>query len=764
MTVSQRPPQTEPSAPSVSPQLRTVLGQLRARIRHYVWLEGVAGTIEWAGCVFWTSMVLDWFFELSVALRVIALVAAVASLGVAVFMMIVRRLTVPLPDQSMALLLERRFPQLNESLQTAIELADRPADGSIWNRTMLARTCAEASQRINGLPLSAVFNPRPLRRRLTIAAMLTLLIATFGATMSEEMSVWGRRNLLLSQEPWPRRTHLSIDGFPGGVAKVARGSDLEVLARVDTRLSKLIPPVVQVRYRVEGGPKVRAAMNRVGVADLAKDPFQEYSFTFRGLLSPVRFDLIGGDATVRDLRIEVVDNPVITMELEREHPAYTKLRTTRDPVTGAMSIPVGSRVTVHAAANKDLERVQIDTVVDDQPLTPEVLRIDRPQGDRRSFDYTIARLEKDTTLLFTLTDVDGIRSREPVRLSLAAVPDESPKVAVQLRGVGSAVTAKARIPVAGQVTDDYGVARAWFEYAVDQQTPASQPIAQPADQPTAWRLDEVLDVRPFKLAPGHKLTVGVKAADGSTLKAGPNVGVGERWMLDIVTPEQLRTLLEARELLLRQRFEAIQQEVNDTRTLVTRIEFGVPAPASSAREPGESPRAEKAADPPDEPSDGNPPSPERFRSLQALRVDRAMQNGRKNAHEILGVAESFDDIRQQLVNNRIDTEELIQRVKGGIADPLHRVVDEMFPELERRLERLRATLGDERLGPENRTQARQQIDAILTVMRQVLDRMVELESFNEAVELLRAIIQSQDKLNEQTKLRHKQKLRDLLKE
>ena len=39
---------------------------------------------------------------------------------------------------------------------------------------------------------------------------------------------------------------------------------------------------------------------------------------------------------------------------------------------------------------------------------------------------------QDTTLLFTLTDSDGIQSREPVRLSLVAVPDMPPQVAVRL--------------------------------------------------------------------------------------------------------------------------------------------------------------------------------------------------------------------------------------------------------------------------------------------------------------------------------------------
>ena len=55
-----------------------------------------------------------------------------------------------------------------------------------------------------------------------------------------------------------------------------------------------------------------------------------------------------------------------------------------------------------------------------------------------------------------------------------------------------------------------------------------------------------------------------------------------------------------------------------------------------------------------------------------------------------------------------------------------------------------------------RDRAQQQVDEILLAMRQVLDRMLELESFNEAVELLRTIIQTQRQLDEQTKQRHKE--------
>ena len=44
----------------------------------------------------------------------------------------------------------------------------------------------------------------------------------------------------------------------------------------------------------------------------------------------------------------------------------------------------------------------------------------------------------------------------------------------------------------------------------------------------------------------------------------------------------------------------------------------------------------------------------------------------------------------------------------------------------------------------------------------VLQRMLELEDFNKAVELLRVIIDLQEKLGEQTGRRRQQKLRELL--
>ena len=128
------------------------------------------------------------------------------------------------------------------------------------------------------------------------------------------------------------------------------------------------------------------------------------------------------------------------------------------------------------------------------------------------------------------------------------------------------------------------------------------------------------------------------------------------------------------------------------------------------------------------------------------------------------MAEAIDDIRMQLVNNRIDTEELKERLQSGIADPLRKIGGEMFPELERRLDALQTGLEDAKLAPAARDNAEKQADAVLLSMQHVLDRMIELQDYNEMVEMLRDIIKMQDQLRQQTEQRNKQKFRDLLKE
>jgi len=190
-------------------------------------------------------------------------------------------------------------------------------------------------------------------------------------------------------------------------------------------------------------------------------------------------------------------------------------------------------------------------------------------------------------------------------------------------------------------------------------------------------------------------------------------------------------------------------------------------PPTEAAPPAKSPPSEPgrtapgALEPGEEPETPEARTPEQIRNRALLAVQRAQNTLLKDRNDILEIADAFDEIREELINNRIDSEKLRRRLKEGIADPLRRIAQDPFPRLEQRLHELEATLDHPEEGPRNRLLAVQQLDAILLQLQEVLHQMIELETFNEAVAALRAIIEAQQKLHEETQKYHKERLRKL---
>ncbi|MBI3839883.1 MAG: hypothetical protein HY288_18320 [Planctomycetia bacterium] len=753
----------KPSPERLEPAIESLLARLRRRIRAYVWADGVAAALVLVGVSFWFSLALDWFFELPRLLRVVELIGLGAAVVYILFRFLLERLFVRLADHNMAVLLERRFGQLRDSLLTTVELAEHPDHGAGFNREMLAHTHRDAVARTAQIDLNQVFDTAPLVRRMSLAAALVASVLVFAVAASDALGTWARRSLLVSDESWPRKVHLAVQGFDrGGHLKIARGSDWELIVKADAAPGREVPEVVQVRYRTLDGAQGRENMSREGVVAPRQGAFQNYAHTFKGVLAPLEFYVLGGDDRQGPMYLDVVDSPTISrMTLHCEYPRYMRREPRDVAVAGLVQLPRGTQITLQAEANKPLVSVRIDDLADENtPITHQLDLAAEHGAPQSKFQFSLARLDGDKTLLFTLLDADGIKSHEAVRLALGAVPDEPPQVNVQLKGISAAITSNARLPAGGEISDDYGVMKIWFEYQVDDAPPRQQAFTTPVDGEEKLAVADVLEVRDLQLQPKQKLHWAVQAADGFALDAGPNVGSSQQYVLDVVTSEQLRSMLEARELMLRRRFETIVEELTETRNLLSGVTLGpkdepakepskqggaTPAPG---REPGDA--AEEAAE---NPRPGTAPL--------SLQVERVLQNCQRSSHETLQVALAFDAIREEMENNRVDTEELKTRLKDGVADPLKRIVEQMFPPLEERLKKLAGQLSDLQAGPATQAAALSDADAILVEMRQVLDKMLELETFNEVLDILRGIISTQEKVNAETKQKQRQKVRDL---
>src|SRR5690606_33320114 len=127
------------------------------------------------------------------------------------------------------------------------------------------------------------------------------------------------------------------------------------------------------------------------------------------------------------------------------------------------------------------------------------------------------------------------------------------------------------------------------EYAVDDGEEAQRPLSKlprgAAELAFDREQDEAFDVREeLELQPKQKLLLSIKASDTYALDEEPHIGSSQKFVLDVVTPEQLRLLLEGRELSLRRRFEQIIQERTESRDSLAALSLGV----SDDTKPGES--------------------------------------------------------------------------------------------------------------------------------------------------------------------------------
>ena len=134
-------------------------------------------------------------------------------------------------------------------------------------------------------------------------------------------------------------------------------------------------------------------------------------------------------------------------------------------------------------------------------------------------------------------------------------------------------------------------------------------------------------------------------------------------------------MLERRELGLRQRFESIYEKLTDTRNLLNRVETNDTAKLRTRLRPTPKPQRNHkdtalarclAA------------TAQRMLARRRLRVAGSLQNVVQSADEVKGVAEAFDDLSEELTNNRIDNPDLKSRLGEQIAQPLHLIAETAY--------------------------------------------------------------------------------------
>ena len=741
-------------------RITDLLDSVRQRIRRYIWIEGLAVAIAWFVAIYWIAFALDFLpvrlgaNEMPVAARMTLLVFAALAVLFVLYRWILRRAWARLEDRSVALLIERKFPEFQDSLVTAVELDSASSDDPLHD-DFLIKARDKADRHAGNIDPEKIFNYWPLRRALLLGGTAVASIAALAILAWPTFQLSLKRLYGLTDATYVRQTYLEMADFEDNQITVARGSDVVIRVLAASDRPQPPPKVCTILYQTTNGERGRINMSRKGAP---RDGFQEYTLDskpFKSILSDVRFDVVGNDYRIRDQLVRVVDSPqVVNVTVRCDRPKYTGLSSSDLAYFPGLKLAQGSRLLLNVETNKPLISATVTNALDSK----EEERL-TPSGDQKNeFSFPIESLNETVRKEINLKDVDGVVSQKPYVISVVAVPDSPPQVEMRLNGIGSAITPDARLPVMGQITDDYGVDKTWYELELpgDETRQISLNLESDGDIDTALDLREqrAIDQDPLDLQVNTKVILSIRASDKYDLDDAANIGQGDRYELEVVTANQLIALLEAREIGLRKRFVQIIEEMRESRDSLARVQY---APTVDEEE-----STGVLSD-----NEGAPTSSmERAIALRQLRVQRALQHTQRSAQEVNGVALSFEDIRQELINNRIDAADRMERIENDIANPLKQIVADLYPVLENRLDRLDDLLANNE--PENvaASQAVASVaaaDEILLALEGILQKMLELETYNELVDLVRELIRDQDDLSDRTRKEQKKSALELLK-
>ena len=782
------------------------LSAIARLIRRYIILESVLWIALWCLAIFWLGGMLDYLpvsagaSETPRAVRIGLL--AVMMIGTVWILLVhlARRVFAKLPQKSLALLVERKYPEFNNELVTAVELSNK-AEVDVSNpgayRAMLGRVHESISRRIEEVEPATLLNWQPIWVAGIAFGFAIAVTAIAGFGMSSWMWQWSQRLFALSDKPWPRRAMLHADGiqlqlpaftgqlaaervmipFENGRARLPNGAAAQLQISADTKAAA-VPETCTLFYRAEDGSRGRANLRRVGGPVAGWQQFTLEGPPLDGLTSDLEFDIVGLDARLRDLTLQIVEPAVISdMQIECRYPAYlidslaSRPRIEKLPYRSGQRIPQGTEVSLIGKSSSPLKQVQYVVRGTSSGANGDgslkILTVE-PNGD--AFKVELGQLDASLVVEIRLMDHHGLSSDQIPRYLLTLQEDTVPEVATRLDGIGMAVTPNAVIPILGSVVDDHGVQEVLVELARNEDEPLKLPLAITGSDQLDARIDlaQLGEQGRFMLAPKMTLGLVVSARDRYDLHGQQHIGLGQPQQLAVVTANELGIILDRQELELRQRLELIISEVQQLREALqetaTSLSQGGSARLRTARVWGSIAKAQDSKDASNQTLPPTPPdAATQLRRIAALRAQQAVLQGDKSQQELASIALRIENVRKQLINNRTDTIDRQVRLQEKVYQPLTDLLAGDYEKLRSGLLGFQTAAMSEAGGGIQARSAVQATDQVLIALEAIKANMLDMESFTEILDLVQGLLDDQEKILSETEKQQKQRILDQFK-
>ncbi len=709
---------------------------LRRKARRALWLEGIAVVV----CALLVYLVATYLVDRTLRLerpyRAALLGALVIYCAWQIWTRVLRPMRLRLDDDEMALATERGDPEMQQALISAVQF-ERSLRGEKNSRgvgadspELMARVVTDVRNRVQEARFMQALNYQRIRRYALMLAMGSVGIGLAALWIGSDLPLWGKRNLLLSAEEWPRLTQLVFDGDAN--ERVPEGEDLTMRVQVE---SGPVPEQLMLHYTTASGGVGEELMTQTGD--------REFSFSMMGILEDVQIYATGGDGLSPTIDITVVERPRIEgLEFSLVFPEYMAKDPERVPAGEAtVRLPIGGRLQVRGQSHKPLREAFV-LLGEGEKLPLNV------EADGQTFSGELAP-EASGGLMVDVIDTDRLGSGQPPRFLLRMEPDRGPAVTWKPERIGGLITANARIPGSLKVLDDYGLTQVDAEFSVqrlsmdrtaaappgdpeDGSDPNSEPtvpVEVPSkevferaevtgldtfeDRSTTFETQTQFDLAPFvrdpdpqseanRVRPGDLLLLRFGAEDNFGPEA-PHASKSEPAAFRVVTREKMLQELVRRQLEQRGELERVLNEEIAAQDTLREI-------------------LSPTADDP--------------RSAQARAKIRGLGNTQKQmSRRVRFVGERYQQILWEFENNRILEPLKVREIERLVVTPLTDLARAEIPDSARAIATF-STAGTD----EARALAVTSLDPIIARLRLVLQAMEDVENLAALVEALKEIL------------------------
>lgn len=699
----------------VPSEIRQRLSSLRGRIRQFVLVDGLSRVLLAILIIAGIDMLVDRTFRMDVAQRAIVLVLAAAIILLVFFRRMLRPLTRTVGDDALILQVEGRDRTIGEKLISTVQFARerKKLDGQGYSGVLVDETIRRGSRLAESIDFNKTLDSGAFARNAILLLACVATLAGIGVATARPgfLKTWFNRNVLLSGDQWPRSTQLEIAGVLEGKLTLPRGEDHRqiVMVRPESRVQD-----VDVTIEFDDGySRTRQKMRRTG-----NEEGREHVIVFRDSTNPFRFRAMGGDDTTDWVQVDLVDPPAWErLDLTVHLPEYTGIsHEILPPGGGPYSLLEGSALAISASANKPLGEAFLRCGESSWPLVP---------GSANEYSLTIpgdGLVPGKYT--FDLVDTAGLRSSRPASFAVTLRPDRPPRVSASLLGISAMIVPRARIPVSWNAEDEYRIVLAEFAWTWSTDASGQVPaeglvdLAKSGSETGAMigsnaiRTVDVLDMEPLKVPPGTSFSLAVRATDNNT-RNGPGVGESRRFLLRVVTEEELRADLLRREIEQRKAFEAIVRSQEE-------LQVDIRGRLAKLAEPGAAPDPSLASD-----------------LIGWQRRQKLVGTG------LASVASRFEEFLVEIRNNRLDEAEsevdagrsMEKRLSGEIIEPIRTLDQKDVVEAAQLIEAAGRRTADMQQLAGGLTAAAAKQDEILAAMRKILAAMEDSELYQDVVNL-----------------------------